>query len=89
MEAGAETPSRKPIVIIEKVKPLDGHDAKKRIKLRGRVEGSDEESWLTKTIDVAMLVDKPDPKAEFERIESQFADQVLEYHKRYLVVKSL
>jgi hypothetical protein len=74
------------MIHVERIPPTDEHDGQKWLRLRGRVEGSPESTWKTRTVNVAALV-SGQTTVDAER--AKLAADVEEYHARYLALKEL
>lgn len=48
------------IIVVERLPPVDEHDRQKNLRLRGRVEGSDEACWKTLTVPIATIASNPE-----------------------------
>jgi hypothetical protein len=74
------------MIHVERIPPTDAHDGQKWLRLRGRVEGSPEATWKTRTVNVAALVSgKTTVEAERAKLEADVA----EYHARWVALKDL
>lgn len=72
------------VVTVSRVKPTDVHDGQKAIKLIGKVEGSPEACWKTRTVYVADIVSG---RLTLEGEKAKLIADCEEYHDNYVALQ--
>ena len=74
------------MIHVERIPPVDEHDGQKWLRLLGKVEGSPESTWKTRTVNVAALVSG---KTTVEVERAKLAADVEEYYARWVALKDI
>lgn len=74
------------MVTITRIPPVDEHDGQKWIRLLGKVDGSPESTWKTRTVNVAALVSG---KTTVDAEKAKLTADVEEYYARWVALKEL
>lgn len=71
------------VVKIERIPPADAHDGQKWLRLLGKVDGSPDVTWKTRTVNVAALVAG---QTTVDAEKAKLAADVEEYYARWLAL---
>lgn len=70
-------------ITIERLAPVDAHDGQKWLRLRGKVEGSPEATWKTRTVNIAALVAG---QTTVDAEKAKLSADVVEYYERWIAL---
>lgn len=73
-------------VKITRIPPTDAHDAQKWLRLLGKIEGSPEVTWKTRTVNIAGLVSG---RTTVDQEKAKLTADVDEYYARWLALQEL
>lgn len=73
-------------VTITRIAPVDAHDGQKWLRLLGKVSGSPEVTWKTRTVNVAAIVAG---QTTVEQEKAKLRADVEEYYNRWLALADL
>lgn len=70
-------------VTITRIPPADAHDGQKWLRLLGKVDGSPEATWKTRTVNIAAIVSG---RTTVDQEKARLTADVEEYYARWLAL---